>query len=108
VCGRFVASSTRDLLVDWFGIEQVDDDAPLPPSYNVAPTDDVYTVASSDEGRRRLRVTPWGLVAGDGDATDQRAGGDLGGTAGVPGRVRAAPTSTSCSRSSRRHSTHRS
>ena len=66
MCGRFVASSTRDLLVDWFGIEDVEDDAQLPPSYNVAPTDDVYTVTGSAEGRRLLRVTPWGLVAGDG------------------------------------------
>jgi putative SOS response-associated peptidase YedK len=66
VCGRFVASSTRDLLVDWFAVEQVEEDAQLPPSYNVAPTDDVYTVATSEQGRRLLRVTPWGLVAGDG------------------------------------------
>jgi len=66
VCGRFVASSTRDLLVDWFAIDEVDDDARLPPSYNVAPTDDVYSVDTSEDGRRRLRVTPWGLVAGDG------------------------------------------
>jgi putative SOS response-associated peptidase YedK len=66
VCGRFVAASTRDLLVDWFGIEEIEDDASLPPSYNVAPTDEVYTVATSETGRRLLRVTPWGLVAGDG------------------------------------------
>ena len=65
MCGRFVAASTRDLLVDWFGVEGIDADAVLPPSYNVAPTDDVYTVGRED-GRRLLRVTPWGLVAGDG------------------------------------------
>jgi putative SOS response-associated peptidase YedK len=67
VCGRFVAASTRDLLVDWFGIEDVDDGEPLPPNYNVAPTDDVYTVGYGD-GRRLLSVTPWGLVVGK-DAT---------------------------------------
>jgi putative SOS response-associated peptidase YedK len=44
----------------------MDDDASLPASYNVAPTDEVYTVATSESGRRLLRVTPWGLVAGDG------------------------------------------
>lgn len=67
MCGRFVAASTRDLLVDWFGIEEIEDDAPLPPSYNVAPTDDVYTVTTSHhDGRRSLRIMVWGLVAGDG------------------------------------------
>jgi len=65
VCGRFVAASTRDRLMDWFGVEGIDDGEVLSPSYNVAPTDDVYTVGHED-GRRRLRVTPWGLVAGDG------------------------------------------
>ena len=64
MCGRFVAASPRDLLVDWFGIEDTDDE--LAPSYNVAPTDDVYTVAA-DEGHRVLRVVSWGLVAGEGD-----------------------------------------
>jgi putative SOS response-associated peptidase YedK len=65
MCGRFVATSTRDLLVDWFGIEEIDAGDALPPSYNVAPTDDVYTVGGED-GRRLLTVTPWGLVAGNG------------------------------------------
>ncbi|TMK88644.1 MAG: SOS response-associated peptidase [Actinobacteria bacterium] len=64
MCGRFVAASTRDLLVDWFGVEEIDGEV-LAPSYNVAPTDDVYTVAHED-GRRLLRTTPWGLVAGKG------------------------------------------
>ena len=63
MCGRFVAASPRDLLVDWFQIDDVDGE--LKPSYNVAPTDDVYTVAHED-GRRLLRMTPWGLVAGKG------------------------------------------
>ena len=67
VCGRFVAASTRDLLVDWFGVEEITDDVELPPSYNVAPTDDVYTVATAaEDGRRLLRVMTWGLVAGEG------------------------------------------
>ena len=65
VCGRFVATSTRDLLVDWFHVEEVDAGEGLAPNYNVAPTDDVYTI-TQEEDRRRLEVTPWGLVAGDG------------------------------------------
>jgi putative SOS response-associated peptidase YedK len=63
VCGRFVAASTRDLLVDWFGISDVEGDLGL--SYNVAPTDDVYTVGG-DDGRRVLSVMSWGLIAGEG------------------------------------------
>jgi putative SOS response-associated peptidase YedK len=61
-----VATSTRDLLVDWFGITEIEGDE-LPPNYNVAPTDDVYTVAD-DDGRRLLRVASWGLVVGAGAA----------------------------------------
>jgi putative SOS response-associated peptidase YedK len=66
VCGRFVAASTRDLLVDWFGVEEIEGDIDLPPNYNVAPTDDVYTVTAPDDGHRTLRVMAWGLVAGEG------------------------------------------
>jgi putative SOS response-associated peptidase YedK len=67
VCGRFVAASTRDLLVDWFGVEEIENDVLLAPNYNVAPTDDVYTIATApDDGRRVLRVAEWGLVPGDG------------------------------------------
>ncbi|MBV8162523.1 MAG: SOS response-associated peptidase [Acidimicrobiia bacterium] len=71
MCGRFVAASTRDLLVDWFAVDDIDDiddldvDGALPPSYNVAPTDRVYTIVQDGE-RRLLRVEPWGFVAGDG------------------------------------------
>jgi putative SOS response-associated peptidase YedK len=62
-----VAASTRDLLVDWFGVEEISDDVRLPASYNVAPTDDVYTVATeTGGGRRLLRVMGWGLVPGEG------------------------------------------
>lgn len=67
MCGRFVAASTRDLLVDWFGIEEITDNVELPLSYNVAPTDDVYAVAAApDDGRRLLRVMGWGLTPGEG------------------------------------------
>jgi len=67
VCGRFVATSTRDLLVDWFGVDDIATDVELPLSYNVAPTDDVYTVATApDERRRQLSVMAWGLLAGQG------------------------------------------
>ena len=65
MCGRFVAASTRDLLVDWFGVDDIAEHAELPLSYNVAPSDDVYTVATAPEnGTRQLRVMAWGLVVG--------------------------------------------
>jgi len=53
-----VAASPRDVLVDWFEVEHVV--AELPPSYNVAPTDDVPAV-TADQGRRALGVMSWGL-----------------------------------------------
>ncbi|MBV8236983.1 MAG: SOS response-associated peptidase [Acidimicrobiia bacterium] len=65
MCGRFVAASTRDLLVDWFGVEEIADRQVLAPNYNVAPTDDVYNV-TGDGDRRRLRISSWGLTVGDG------------------------------------------
>jgi putative SOS response-associated peptidase YedK len=58
-----VAASPRDLLVDWFGVDEVDGD--VAPSFNVAPTDDVWTV-TSDGGGRLLGVMSWGLSAGSG------------------------------------------
>lgn len=62
-----MAASTRDLLVDWFGVDEVSDGVRLPLSYNVAPTDDVYTVATeTPRGPRQLMVMGWGLVAGEG------------------------------------------
>lgn len=64
MCGRFVAASPRHLLADWFGVEAVEGDE-LAPNYNVAPTDDVYTVTET-AGGRRLEVMGWGLVAGTG------------------------------------------
>jgi putative SOS response-associated peptidase YedK len=61
MCGRFVSASPPDEIARYF-----DADVPetvLDPSYNVAPTDDVYVVLG--DGRTR-RVTPmhWGLVPG--------------------------------------------
>lgn len=60
MCGRFVASSPVDLLVDLFDVDEVrlDDDAP---SWNVAPTDAVRAVVERD-GVRTLESRRWGLV----------------------------------------------
>jgi putative SOS response-associated peptidase YedK len=60
MCGRFVAASPPEDFAGCFDVslpvEQV-----LEPSYNVAPTDDVYAVLESG-GVRRMRALHWGLV----------------------------------------------
>lgn len=60
MCGRFVSSSPPDELAKYFAVEQVAEQA-LEPSYNVAPTNDVYVVLESG-GVRRLDTFHWGLV----------------------------------------------
>jgi putative SOS response-associated peptidase YedK len=68
VCGRYAASRNPDDLVEEFEIEEKPEQV-LPPSYNVAPTQDVYAVverAPRDEPEaapsRSLHVVRWGLV----------------------------------------------
>ncbi len=61
MCGRVVSTSTVDQLVDWLRIDDVV--APeLPPSWNVAPGRDLYSVARTRSGARRLGLMRWGLV----------------------------------------------
>jgi putative SOS response-associated peptidase YedK len=61
MCGRFVSASPPDEIARYFDAEVPE--TALEPSYNVAPTDDVYVVLG--DGRTR-RVAPmhWGLVPG--------------------------------------------
>lgn len=60
MCGRYVATTTAEGLVKFFVVDdrQVDD---LPPSYNVAPTDNVPAVVRYD-GQLVLTEFRWGLV----------------------------------------------
>src|SRR5437764_6670547 len=60
MCGRFVSTSSRHVLADWFGVDEVRTEE-RDPNYNVAPTDPVYAVADHD-GRRLLGAFRWGLV----------------------------------------------
>jgi putative SOS response-associated peptidase YedK len=60
MCGRFVSSSPPDELAKYFAVEQVAEQA-LEPSYNVAPTKDIYVVLETG-GVRRLDAFHWGLV----------------------------------------------
>ncbi|MGD9793698.1 MAG: SOS response-associated peptidase [Acidimicrobiia bacterium] len=59
MCGRFVSSTPPDQLAAYFSA--VPTEAALAPSWNVAPTNDIYGVVEHG-GERRLTVFHWGLV----------------------------------------------
>ncbi len=68
MCGRYAASRNPDDLVEEFETVEAPEQA-LPPSYNVAPTQDVYAVVERPPrgepeaaAVRALRVVRWGLV----------------------------------------------
>ena len=60
MCGRFVSSSPPDELAKYFDVEAVVESV-LEPSFNVAPSQDVYVVVKTG-GLRRLDTFHWGLV----------------------------------------------
>ena len=60
MCGRFVSASNPDQIAAYFGAEPPQTE--LAPSYNVAPTNDVYAVVEDPDGTRRVEVFHWGLV----------------------------------------------
>jgi putative SOS response-associated peptidase YedK len=61
VCGRFLASSTASDLARWLDAGAVPDE-PVPPSWNVAPTDEVHVAVVDRDGRRVIATRRWGLV----------------------------------------------
>lgn len=60
MCGRYVINEDPDVLAGYFGVDRVMTE-PLPLSYNVAPTDQVYGVAEH-RGDRLLGAFRWGLI----------------------------------------------
>ena len=60
MCGRYVSASTPDQIAAYFGAEPPETE--LEPSYNVAPTTDVYAVVEGADGSRRVEVFHWGLI----------------------------------------------
>jgi len=60
MCGRFVSASPPDQIARYFDAVP-DGERTLEPSYNVAPSNDVYAVLS-DGGVRKLETLHWGLV----------------------------------------------
>jgi putative SOS response-associated peptidase YedK len=59
MCGRFVSSSPPDEIARYFGASL--GETLLDPSFNVAPTNDVYVVLETGE-TRRVETMRWGLV----------------------------------------------
>lgn len=60
MCGRFVSTSSPDVVANYFGAES--DVESLGQNYNVAPTQDIYGVLTDPEGTRRLQAFHWGLI----------------------------------------------
>jgi putative SOS response-associated peptidase YedK len=60
MCGRFVSATPPDELARYFGAEPVAE-AHLEPSWNVAPTKDVYVIVETG-GVRQVDAFHWGLV----------------------------------------------
>lgn len=60
MCGRFVSSSPPDELAKYFDVEQVAEKV-LEPSFNVAPSNDIYVVLEQG-GARKLDAFHWGLI----------------------------------------------
>jgi putative SOS response-associated peptidase YedK len=64
MCGRYVMARATGDLLSYFDAKEAEGTAP-PPSWNVAPTDDVpiITEKPADDGTgRRLMIARWGLV----------------------------------------------
>lgn len=64
MCGRYVMSRATGDLLSFFDAKEVEG-SPPPPSWNVAPTQDVPIIAEKlhdDELDRRLLIARWGLV----------------------------------------------
>lgn len=69
MCGRYASTQSRDELMELFDIDDASADEELPPSFNVAPTDQSAAVLSrppredkSAPPVRQLRNLKWGLV----------------------------------------------
>jgi putative SOS response-associated peptidase YedK len=60
MCGRFSITGDLDFYAEYFGVDEIRTE-PLAPSWNVAPTDDVYVIAEHDN-TRHIGSMRWGLV----------------------------------------------
>lgn len=63
MCGRFAQSKSDDALIEEFGITGSTPETPLPWSWNITPTRDIYIVRESgSNGQRDLASASWGLI----------------------------------------------
>ena len=63
MCGRFAQSKMEDALVEEYGITGAVPTSPLPASWNIAPTRDIYIVREDTQSRgRELTTASWGLI----------------------------------------------
>src|SRR5689334_20643565 len=63
MCGRYVSATAASKLAEEFEVDEVVVED-LGERYNVAPTLDVYSIATTSEGKRRMGSLRWGLVPG--------------------------------------------
>lgn len=64
MCGRFAQSKMDDALVEEFGITGSVPTSPLPASWNITPTKEIYVVKENPNNHARdLTTASWGLVA---------------------------------------------
>ena len=63
MCGRFTLTEPDvGVLLETFSLTHPPE--PLPPRYNIAPTQAVATVVNENDGSRVLRLMRWGLIPG--------------------------------------------
>src|SRR5215204_5235701 len=60
MCGRFVSSSSPERIAEYFGAETNVES--LGQNFNVAPTNDIYGVVETRDGKLELQVFHWGLI----------------------------------------------
>jgi putative SOS response-associated peptidase YedK len=61
MCGRFTLFTEPGDLARLFAVDEIRTE-PLPPRYNIAPSQEAYAVAQRAEGGRRLGTLRWGFV----------------------------------------------
>lgn len=63
MCGRFAQSKMEDALVEEYGITGAVPTSPLPASWNIAPTKDIYIIREDQNSHaRELGTASWGLI----------------------------------------------
>ena len=60
MCGRFVQTQSAETYAEYFSVDVLRTD-PITPSWNVAPTDQVYAIAEHEQ-ERQLGTFAWGLI----------------------------------------------